>query len=194
MPVPDFFVPTTLQTPRLLLRPMVEADAPALFAIHSDHETMRYWSTPPWTDPAEGLRMIDRDRQGLRDGASIRLGLELRERHDAPKIIGTCTLYNFQHVNRRAEIGYSLHRAKWGRGLMHEALTALLSHGFENRVLHRVEADIDPRNLASARSLERLGFLREGHLRERWIVNGEISDTALYGLLKRDWDTRDASR
>ena len=149
-----------LQTPRLLLRPMVEADAPALFEIHSDQETMRYWSTPPWADPDEGLRMIERDRQGLRDGTSIRLGLELREPCDAPKVIGTCTLYNIQHANRRAEIGYSLHRKLWGRGLMHEALTALLTHGFEQLALHRVEADIDPRNLASARSLERLGFVR----------------------------------
>ena len=50
-----------------------------------------------------------------------------------------------------------------------------------------MEADIDPRNHASARSLERLGFTREGLLRERWIVKGEVSDTALYGLLQREW-------
>src|SRR5260221_531021 len=53
--------------------------------------------------------------------------------------------------------------------------------------LNRLEADIDPRNVASARSLERFGFKKEGHLRERWIVAGEVSDTGFYGLLQSDW-------
>ncbi len=70
---------------------------------------------------------------------------------------------------------------------MDEALRGLLAYGFTELNLNRVEADIDPRNHASARSLERLGFTREGLLRERWIVDGEVSDTALYGLLRREW-------
>jgi RimJ/RimL family protein N-acetyltransferase len=70
---------------------------------------------------------------------------------------------------------------------MHEALQALLSYAFQTLDLNRLEADIDPRNHASARTLERLGFQKEGHLRERWIVDGEISDTWLYGLLRREW-------
>lgn len=53
--------------------------------------------------------------------------------------------------------------------------------------LNRIEADIDPRNLGSAASLECLGFVREGHLRERWVVDGEVSDSWLHGLLRRDW-------
>jgi RimJ/RimL family protein N-acetyltransferase len=56
--------------------------------------------------------------------------------------------------------------------------------------LNRIEADIDPRNVASARSLERLGFSKEGHLRQRWIVNGEVSDSAFYGLLLSDWQAQ----
>jgi ribosomal-protein-alanine N-acetyltransferase len=64
----------------------------------------------------------------------------------------------------------------------------LLQYGFEDLHLHRVEADTDPRNVASGRALERLGFKLEGHLRERWIVGDEISDTALYGLIRSDWD------
>jgi ribosomal-protein-alanine N-acetyltransferase len=56
--------------------------------------------------------------------------------------------------------------------------------------LNRIEADIDPRNVASARSLERLGFRKEGRLRERWIVSGEVSDSDLYGLLRIDWLAR----
>jgi RimJ/RimL family protein N-acetyltransferase len=70
---------------------------------------------------------------------------------------------------------------------MHEALQALLGYAFQTLEFNRLEADIDPRNVASAKTLERLGFQKEGHLRERWIVNDEISDTDLYGLLRRDW-------
>jgi RimJ/RimL family protein N-acetyltransferase len=71
---------------------------------------------------------------------------------------------------------------------MHEALTALLDYGFHNLNLNRIEADIDPRNVSSAKTLERLGFTKEGHLRERWIVGEEVSDTFLYGLLRREWN------
>lgn len=78
----------------------------------------------------------------------------------------------------------------WGKAYMDEALRALLSYGFNDLKFNRVEADIDPRNEASARSLERLGFRKEGHLRERWIVGDEVSDTALYGLLHRDCQWR----
>ena len=70
---------------------------------------------------------------------------------------------------------------------MHQALQALLRYAFQTLDLNRLEADIDPRNVASSRTLERLGFQKEGHLRERWIVNDEISDTWLYGLLRREW-------
>jgi RimJ/RimL family protein N-acetyltransferase len=89
-------------------------------------------------------------------------------------------------------VGYTLAFDAWGKGYMNEALTALLEFGFSQLGLNRVEADIDPRNMASARSLERLGFQKEGHLRERWIVAGEVSDTGLYGLLLSDWQARKA--
>jgi len=73
---------------------------------------------------------------------------------------------------------------------MHEALQALLEFGFGELDLNRIDADIDPRNSASARTLERLGFTKEGYLRERWIVGDEVSDTAIYGLLRREWRVR----
>jgi RimJ/RimL family protein N-acetyltransferase len=72
---------------------------------------------------------------------------------------------------------------------MHEALHALLGFAFDVLDLHRIEADVDPRNVPSIRTLERLGFQREGYLRERWQVNGEIQDALFYGLLRPDWET-----
>lgn len=178
------FESTRLATERLLLRPLQGGDAPALLQVFSDPEVMRYWSTPPWTSVDPAHAMIEHDRVAMAAGDELRLGIERRS--DAA-LIGTCTLFKLNPGCRRAEIGYALARAAWGHGYMHEALVALVRHGFTAMDLNRLEADIDPRNLGSARSLERLGFVREGHLRERWIVGDEVSDSWLYGLLRREW-------
>jgi RimJ/RimL family protein N-acetyltransferase len=176
--------PLVLATARLRLRPLAARDAPALFALFSDPAVMRYWASPPWSSIDAAHELLARDAAAAAEGSHLRLALA---RADDDTLIGSCTLFGLVPTSRRAEIGYLLARAHWGRGLMHEALTALVGHGFEGLNLHRIEADIDPRNVASRRTLERLGFVKEGHLRERWIVAGEVSDTELYGLLAREW-------
>lgn len=178
------FSPLVLPTARLLLRPLVPADAPAVYAMHADPVTLRYWSTPPWSEPALADELIARDLAAMAAGDYIRLGLE---RQADGRLIGLCTLFAFYLPSRRCEIGYILARDCWGQGYMHEALRTLLDYGFGVLALNRVEADIDPRNDGSQRTLDRLGFQREGLLRERWIVAGEVCDTALHGLLRRDW-------
>jgi len=177
--------PPVLVTPRLTLRPIDARDAADLFAIFSDPDVMRFWSSAAWTDIGQAHDSIRATIAGYAAGDAMRLGVEWEGR-----VVGTCTLFDISPTNRRAEIGYALASRCWGRGLMHEALSHVLDHAFGPMGLHRIEADIDPRNAPSARTLERLGFLREGTLRERWIVNGEISDTALYGLLAREWQSR----
>ena len=167
-----------------MLRPLTGADASALFAVFSDPRVMRRWSTPPWTAIEQAHAFIECSADALAKGEALRLGLE---RRSDGQLIGQCTLFALAGASRRAEIGYSLAASDWGQGYMHEALRTLIDHGFDELKLNRIEADIDPRNAASARSLERLGFTREGLLRERWIVGDEVSDTALYGLLAREW-------
>lgn len=176
--------PLTLPTPRLLLRPLRPSDAPAIYAMHADPAALRYWSTPPWSDPQQAVDLITSDQQAMAEGDYLRLGLETQADR---RLIGLCTLFAFHLPSRRCEIGYILRRDLWGQGYMHEALSTLLDYGFAVLGLNRVEADIDPRNTASQRSLARLGFVHEGRLRERWIVAGERSDSDLYGLLRSDW-------
>ncbi len=178
------FADAALRTPRLSLRFMDDADADALYAIYSDPVVMRYWSRPPMRDPAQARALVDDARAGRASGEVLSLAIE---HADDATPIGTCTLFHFHRASRRAELGYALARPYWGRGLMHEALLAFVGHAFAGLDLNRLEADIDPRNVASARSLARLGFRREGHLRERWIVGGEVSDSDVYGLLRADW-------
>ncbi|WP_077033029.1 GNAT family N-acetyltransferase [Pelomonas sp. KK5] len=180
------FATLALHTARLTLRPTAPADAAALLAINADPEVARYLSRPAWTDIAQAEARIAQDAVDMAAGTHLRLAVE----HES-RLVGDCTLFNWSRQCRRAEIGYVLGRAAWGRGLMHEALTALVGFGFGPVMdLHRIEADIDPRNEGSAKTLERLGFMREGLLRERWIVSGEVSDSALYGLLRSDWARR----
>ncbi|OWQ85759.1 GNAT family N-acetyltransferase [Roseateles aquatilis] len=181
---PPAFDQLTLDTDRLHLRPLRDADAPALFAMLSDPLVTRYWSSLPWTSIDQAHAMIARDRQGMADGDSVRLALERRE---DGRFLGMCTLFAISAQCRRAEIGYALLTDAGRQGYMDEALRSLLAYGFDVLGLNRVEADIDPRNVPSARTLERLGFTQDGLQRERWIVGDEVSDSALYGLLAREW-------
>ncbi len=182
---PRAFDRVSLTTPRLLLRPLQAGDAEGLFAIFSDPDVMRHMNTGPWASIERAHQMITRDLLAMPEGEHLRLGME---RGTGAGIIGICNLFDFHWQCRRAEIGYCMARAFWGGGYMREALTALISYGFGELDLNRIEADVDPRNARSVRSLERLGFVREGLLRERWIVEGEVSDSGLYGLLRRDWE------
>ena len=181
------FSDVTLQTARLELRPMAAADADAIYAMRSDPVIQRYGSHPAWTDPQLAVDYIERDIQAMAVGEHAQFAIVRRE--DAA-VVGTCTLYQLDAQCRRAEVGYVLLVSEWGKGYATEAVSALLDWGFEALALNRVEADIDPRNVPSARTLERLGFVREGHLRERWIVGGEICDSWIYGLLASDWKAR----
>lgn len=181
-----------IDTERLVLRPLGAADAAALFAIFSDPQVTRYLSRPAWTSIDQAHLRLGQDADAMAAGTLLRLGIERRADQ---ALVGECLLFNLVPTCRRAEIGYALAPAAWGRGLMHEALAALIDFGFAQLALNRIEADIDPRNGASATTLERLHFRREGLLRERWIVQGEVSDSAWYGLLAADWAAaRAASR
>ena len=177
----------TILTERLLLRPLRETDALELFSIHSDPRVMRYWSTPPWESIEAAHENIARDLKAMAAGEYVQFGIERRE--DA-RLAGKCTLFNLAPKCKRAEIGYGLSSTHWGRGYAHEALSALVRFGFQELDLNRIEADVDPRNLRSLKLLERLGFTKEGQLRERWIVGGEVSDSAIFGLLRRDFVER----
>lgn len=176
-----------LDTPRLRLRAPVDADVSALFAIFKDPETMRYWSRLAMTDVAEAEALL-RDITCLAKAETLfQWGIARRE---DDQVIGTCTLFHIEREHRRAELGYILRRDHWGHGFANEALTALVNHAFGTLGLHRVEADIDPRNAGSIRLVERLGFKLEGRLRENYFVADEIQDSLIYGLLAPEWKTR----
>lgn len=173
-----------LESARLRLRGFRDDDLADLYAVHSDPQVMRYWSFPAWTELAQARERLA-NAMGGRDAQRL-LCWALAERTD-DRLVGGVTLFSIDRAQGRAEIGYSLRSDRWGRGLAREAMQLALAHAFGALGLRRVEADIDPRNGASCALAERLGFVREGVLRERWQVAGELQDSAMYGLLARDW-------
>ena len=101
--------------------------------------------------------------------------------------IGWCSLNRWNPDYRSASLGYCFDDAAWGHGYATEAARALLRWAFDTLDLNRVQAETDTRNVASARVLEKFGFVREGTLREDCVVNGDVSDSWVYGLLRREW-------
>lgn len=173
----------TLHTARLLLRPFAESDAEALFALHSDARVLRYWDSPPWSEPTRAVAFLARCRQFAEEGCGARLVIE---RGSDGAFLGWCGLSAYNPDFRSATLTYILTEAAWGHGYATEGARALVQWAYDTLELNRVQAEADTRNAASGRVLEKLGFVLEGTLREDCIVNGEVSDSWVYGLLERD--------
>ena len=175
----------TIPAGRVHLRWLDEGDADDLFALFSDRQLLRYWSSGPMTEVAQARALVARIHDHFRDGDLYQWGIVPP---DDDRVIGTTTLCAIDRANRRAEIGFILRASHQRRGYAREAVAAVIEHAFLALDLRRLEADVDPRNEASIRLLEALGFVREGILRERWCVDGEIADTLFLGLLRREWN------
>lgn len=166
----------------LKLRWLTAEDTPALLEIFGDPEVVRYTSLPVHETEADIRRLLDEIQRGFQDGSLFQWGIE-----HGGRIVGTCTLAEINRAHRRASLGFVLGRAFWGRRIISQALPHLAGFAFLQLRLHRLEADADPRNTASIRALEKLGFQREGLMRERYFSAGEWQDGILYGLLAEEW-------
>ena len=174
----------TLDAERLHVRWLTAADVPALFAVFSDPEVVKFWSRPALRNEAEAMQLLAQIHSRFAEGALYQWGIALKSDDG---VIGTCTLADVNRDHMRAEIGFALGRAHWGRGYATEATRVLLDFAFDTLRLRRIEADVDPHNHRSARCLERFGFVREGYARERYLIEGAVFDSVLYGLLRGDY-------
>lgn len=176
-----------LTTDRLRLREMQPGDAEALFAILSDEEAMAFYGHEPHQSLDDTRALIAQVQTHFAQRQGIRWGIT---RQGDDRLIGSCSLHHFGGGYHHAETGYELHRACWGQGLMAEALGAILTYGFMELGLQRIEAIIDEANARSKGLLLKLGFSYEGRLRQRYYFRGHFEDEYYYGLLKHEWEAR----
>jgi ribosomal-protein-alanine N-acetyltransferase len=172
----------TLTTPRLHLREIVPADAPALFAIHSDVAAMRWFGTDPMLTLQDAEKLVEIFAAGRKlSNTGTRWGITDRA---SGQLLGTCGLFKWNRNWHSCALGYELAQSAWGQGLMQEALEGVLDWGFEHMALNRVEAQVAPQNTASIKRLQALGFVCEGLLRQAGFWLGEHRDLLQYALLR----------
>ncbi len=178
---------TPLQSERLTLRLVQESDLADLLTVHGKDEVTRYLPYKTWIAMADARAWYERALKRHAEGSALQLAVH---EQGSGQTIGTCMLFGFDETSGLAEIGYVLGSAHWGRGYASEALASLLGYAFGPFGLRRIEANIDARNTASVVLIEKLGFVQEGRLRQRWVTEGVISDTLVFGLLRDEWRAR----
>ncbi len=174
----------TLTTNRLHLRQVRPTDAEALFAMRSDPVVMEFFGQEPHQTVEETSTLIQRLQTSYEQRNSLFWGVTLK---GEDTVIGTCTLFSFNFDFHYAETGYDLHRDYWRQGIASEAMSAVLTYGFSELGLHRIEADVAPDNTRSKNLLLKLGFTFEGNLRQRYFFRGQFEDEYYFGLLKDEW-------
>jgi ribosomal-protein-alanine N-acetyltransferase len=180
MLVLDFSTFPILSTKRLILRPVTKADATEVFKLRSDSNVMKYIDRPRATTIDDAINLIQRIEDGITNNEGIAWALTLKESNT---LIGIISFHRIEKENYRAELGYILASNFHRKGLMQEAVTAILDYGFNSMKLHSVEATINPANAISAKLLEKNGFVREAYFKENFYFNDRFLDSAIYSLL-----------
>lgn len=176
-----------LQTERLVLRPLTDADLEPFVAYRAMPEVARYqlWDGYSLEDGRKLIAQMQSREPGL-VGEWFQFALIERA---SGALIGDCAL-RVDASGPQAEVGFTLNPAHQGRGYATEAVRCLLEYAFSTLGLHRVIGNCDARNLASARVLERAGMRREAHFVEDYWSKGEWTSSLIYAMLEREWRER----
>ena len=170
-----------LETPRLVLRQLVESDAEQWHQNLADYEVAGLICMDPLQDVADTEELIIMFSNRYEKDAGMAWAITLKD-------TGTCSYESIDKHNFSGEIGYDLLKEYWGLGHMTESLRAVIEYGFQNYKLNRIEAHTLAINKASRNLLERLGFSIDGISRESVFFRGEFRDYCLYSLLRREWN------
>lgn len=172
--------PPQMETARLTLRPFRLRDASDVYVWSHDPEVARYVLWEPHSSVRESKNWIRWMKRMYREAQPASWAVVLK---DSGRVIGSIGFMWFNRDYHSAEVGYSIARDCWGRGIATEALACIVKYGFETLRLHRIEAQHDTRNPASGRVMEKCGFHREGILRDRIFNKGEYIDVALWAII-----------
>ena len=172
-----------IRTSRLELRPHREADAGHLHRIYSRPDVAVYLLDEPWLEETARAKVSERIAKTDLDGESGALAFVIEHEQ---AVIGDVVLWFTDRERRVAETGWVLDPQHGGKGLATEAVRAVLDLAFDHYRVHRVTAQMDERNAASAKLAARAGMQHEAHLRQNWWSKGEWTDTVIYGMLASD--------
>lgn len=170
----------SLETERLLLRGITDADINEIFLLRSDKIAMKYIDRPIAQSEADAKDLLDKIKEAAKTNTGITWGIQLK---DKPELIGTIGFWRIDKENHRGEIGYMLRPDFFRMGLASEAITAANDFAFNRLHFHSVEANVNTENLASMRLLEKMGFRKEAHFRENYYYDGKFLDSVIYSLL-----------
>ena len=167
---------------RLLLRTPQTTDASAIAHALRDRRVTRPIGLPAGYLIRDAREFIRRSKQGLQAGSKYNLSITLRT---GGELVGGCGLDQIRWDHRNAHVGYWIARPHWRKGYASEAVSLLISAGFRELGLHRIDTGVFPGNPRSIRVLRRLGFRFEGRARQDRVVDGRYRDRILFGLLRQ---------
>ena len=164
-----------IETERLRIRPMSAADVPALEEWMPDPSIYTYWGKGPSKGEKNPQLLFEKEEKPTK---SLHLGIALK---DADQVIGDIWVYLIEN-DRMASVAVRLSSNYQGKGYGTEALSAMTKFCFENTELKRLWTEVDTRNIASQKMLEKCGYTREGLIRQGKMVN-TWCDYYIYGIL-----------
>lgn len=177
--------PVRLVTKRLVLRELREDDWRDARVLDTDPEVVRYQSNDV-VDEAGTRAYLERNIAAAREDPRRVFDLAITFPAD-DRFLGRVGMKIERPEHREGSLWFTLRRDHWRQGIVAEAARAVVGFAFEELKLHRVWGDCDPRNVASARVMEKLGMTREAHFRENWWLKGEWCDSFIYAVLEQDW-------
>ena len=180
----DYTYMPELRTQRLRIRKLTMRDAEDIYRYGRDPEVARHVLWDAYRSVGEARAYLRYMLRRYRNREPASWGIELVE---SGKVIGTIGFMWIQEDNAAAEVGYSLARDQWNRGIMTEALKAVIDYGFGRLNLNRIEAQHETTNPASGAVMRKCGMRREGTLRERLYNKGRYVDVELYAILRKEY-------
>jgi ribosomal-protein-alanine N-acetyltransferase len=171
-----------LETERLLLRRVNSNDVKEILALRSNPDTMKYIPRPLLKTDEDALEHITMIDSKIDSNEGINWAITLK---DNPKLIGIIGHYRIKPENYRAEVGYMLLPEYHGKGIISEAVKEAVNYGFNAMKLHSLEAVIDPENYASAKVLEKNGFVKEAHFIDYEFFEGRFLDSVIYSIINK---------
>ena len=170
-----------LHSDRLTMRDIRPGDAEAIYNMRSNGRVNQFIPRPNMTASEDAKILVEKTIGAYQNKQAIGWAGVLRKNEE---IIGTCGFNSIEPQNRRAEIGGEMATEYWGKNIAIEAVRLIIRFGFETMNLHTIEAKVSPENRGAVFVLEKLGFKKEAHFKDRVFHKNRFSDMAVYTLFE----------